>query len=86
MFVSVGAGRRDCNELSLRGSSLLPTPSHDSIPMFILLEEPNFTQLFELLKLLRDFISKERGVTEVGQLKSFDKLGKVVWKIPWLIR
>ena len=78
MFVSVGASRRE-NESSLRGSSLLPTPNQASIPMFILLEEPNFTQLFDLLQILRNFISKERKASEVTQITSFSKLGTAIY-------
>ena len=78
VFVSVGASRRE-NESSLRGSSLLPTPNQASIPMFILLEEPNFTQLFDLLQILRNFISKERKASEVTQITSFSKLGTAIY-------
>ena len=72
--MSVGAGRRDCSS-DLCGSSLLPTPSQESIPLFIMQEEPNFTQLFDLIQLLRNFISKERKTSEGVQLTSFGKLG-----------
>ncbi|CAB3983712.1 Ubiquitin carboxyl-terminal hydrolase 34 [Paramuricea clavata] len=75
VFVSVGAGRRDCsNDSNLCGSSLLPTPNQESIPLIIMQEEPNFTQLFDLIQLLRNFISKERKTSEIVQLKSFSKL------------
>ena len=74
--MSVGAGRQNCSgDSNLCGSSLLRTPNQESIPLFIMQEEPNFTQLFDLIQLLRNFISKEGKTSEIVQLISFSKLG-----------
>lgn len=86
MFVSVGAGRRDCgNESNMCGSSLLPTPNQESIPLFIMQEEPNFTQLFDLIQLLRNFICKERKTSEIVKLTSFSKLGRREYEYYYLV-
>ena len=55
MFVSFGALRRERKRDGMdQPASCLPAPPQDKLPMMLLLEEPHFNCLFNLLQQLSD--------------------------------